>query len=510
MPFRSPPRSDRSARASRSASRATGPHPHRGHGVRAFLRSPWAASSSRARKLSAAPDHSQRVELPRPLRGPLGQVTSRLLLAVLVLATAALIVYLGRDGYTDGAGGEMGLVDAVYYTTVTLSTTGYGDVVPTSESARLFNIFLITPLRVLFLIILVGTTLEVLTERTREQWRLSRWRSSLRDHTVIVGFGTKGRSAAETLLTTGLRKDQMVVVDPSPRVVEAANADGFAGVVGDGTRNDVLARALTDRARQVVIATQRDDTAVLVTLSARQLNQGVKIIAAVREEENAPLLRQSGADTVILSSSAAGRLMGLSMLSPSAGAVMEDLINQGTGLMLTERPVTKAEAGRSPRECPDLVISVIRGHRLLDFDHPEARKLQLMDRLVVIRRSAGSPEHAPAPQGPERAERPAWPPRPSRTVGSWRAPRDELGQEESVQREAAERNRSSDTRDREPELREPERWDPPGSRSGPLTEPRQADRPPFDRRDDRPDDRRESRPDDRWGDRRDDRGDPEP
>ncbi len=62
---------------------------------------------------------------------------------------------------------------------------------------------LVTPLRVLFLIILVGTTLEVLTERTREDFRLKRWRTNLRDHTVVVGFGTKGRSAIQTLCATG-------------------------------------------------------------------------------------------------------------------------------------------------------------------------------------------------------------------------------------------------------------------------------------------------------------------
>ena len=68
---------------------------------------------------------------------------------------------------------------AVYYATVTLSTTGYGDIVPYSDAARLTNVLLVTPLRVLFLIILVGTTLEVLTERTREEWRLNRWRLQL-------------------------------------------------------------------------------------------------------------------------------------------------------------------------------------------------------------------------------------------------------------------------------------------------------------------------------------------
>ncbi|WP_282696408.1 potassium channel family protein [Streptomyces sp. CC208A] len=329
-----------------------------------------------------------RIHLPRQTVDPLRQVGRRLLMALGVLFLTVLIVYADREGYRDSVDGTVDFLDCLYYATVTLSTTGYGDIVPASDAARLVNVLVITPLRVLFLIILVGTTLEVLTERTREEFRLKKWRSHLRDHTVIVGFGTKGRSAIQTLCATGLRKDQIVIVDPSGKVIEAANLDGFVGIVGDGTRSDVLLRAEVQRARQVVIATQRDDTAVLVTLTARQLNRGAKIVAAVREEENAPLLRQSGADAVITSASAAGRLLGLSVLSPSAGTVMEDLIQQGTGLDLVERPVTKAEAGRSVRETEDLVVSVLRGHRLLGYDDPAASPLQLTDRLITIVRAA--------------------------------------------------------------------------------------------------------------------------
>ncbi|MEU4105460.1 potassium channel family protein [Streptomyces tanashiensis] len=329
------------------------------------------------------------IRLPRRVvERPLRQVGKRLLMALGVLLVTILIVYVDRDGYHDNADETLDFLDCAYYATVTLSTTGYGDIVPYSDTARLANILLVTPLRVLFLIILVGTTLEVLTERTREEFRLNRWRSTLRDHTVIVGFGTKGRSAIQTLCATGLRKDQIVIVDPSTKVIETANADGFVGVIGDATRSDVLLRAEVQRARQIVIATQRDDTAVLVTLTARQLNRGAKIVAAVREEENAPLLRQSGADAVITSASAAGRLLGLSVLSPSAGTVMEDLIQQGSGLDLVERPVTKSEVGKSVRETGDLVVSVLRGHRLLGYDDPAASPLQLTDRVITIVRAA--------------------------------------------------------------------------------------------------------------------------
>ena len=105
--------------------------------------------------------------------------------------------------------------------TATSSRTATAPGSPTSS--------LITPLRVLFLIILVGTTLEVLTERTREEWRLNRWRSNLRDHTVVVGFGTKGRSAIQTVCATGLKKEQVVVVDPSAQGDRRGHRGGLRG-----------------------------------------------------------------------------------------------------------------------------------------------------------------------------------------------------------------------------------------------------------------------------------------
>ena len=339
---------------------------------------------------------THQVRLPkREVERPIRQVGKRLTMALLVLVGTALVVYADREGYNDNSDGDVDLLDSFYYATVSLSTTGYGDITPASDGARLTNILVITPLRVLFLIILVGTTLEVLTERTREEWRMNRWRAALREHTVVVGFGTKGRSAIQTVCATGLKKEQVIVVDPSSKVIEAATADGYTGIVGDATRSEVLLQAEAQKARQIIIATARDDTAVLVTLTARQLNRGAKIVAAVREEENAPLLKQSGADAVITSASAAGRLLGLSVLSPAASMVMEDLIQQGSGLDIVERPVVKAEVGRTARETDDLVVSVVRGHRVLGYDDPSIGELQVTDRLITIIRATPSTRIAP-------------------------------------------------------------------------------------------------------------------
>ncbi|MBW8480780.1 potassium channel family protein [Actinomadura parmotrematis] len=324
-----------------------------------------------------------RVLLPRRRVGPFQAVLGRVLAANLLLLVIVLVVYAGRGGYRDGAGGPLSMLDCWYYATVTASTTGYGDITPVSPAARLVNIVVITPLRVMFLIVLVGTTLEVLAERTRDELRQNRWRNRVRDHYVVAGYGTKGRSAVKALLHMGVRHDLIVVVDPDPRAVGDAAEKGFVGIVGDATRSAVLKRAGVPTARQVVVATARDDTAVLVTLTARQLNPGAGIQASVRESENAPLVRQSGADHVVTSSEAAGRMLGMSTTHPHVSEIIEDLLDQGSGLDLRERPVHPGEVGGPITATRQPALALVRDGRLLPYDDRACAVLREGDRVVV-------------------------------------------------------------------------------------------------------------------------------
>jgi voltage-gated potassium channel len=329
---------------------------------------------------------SATVVLPASEIGPVRAVLYRLAIAISVLVTVALMVFIDRDGYTDSSDGAVDLLDAFYYATVSLSTTGYGDITPVADHARLINVLLITPLRLLFLIILVGTTIEVLTQRTREQLRQNRWRSHLKDHTVVVGYGTKGRSAVRALLDDGADKARIVVVDNDPDHITDANDDGLVAIVGDGTRADVLRRADVEHAVRVIVAVPKDDSAVLVTLTVRRHNPAAYIVAAVREAENATLLRDGGANGVVVSSEAAGRLLGVAASSPSTGAIFEDLLVPGQGLELAEREVLREEVGLTPRACRDLVVAVMRdGQTTLFNSAGQDVKLRKTDRVVVVR-----------------------------------------------------------------------------------------------------------------------------
>ncbi len=339
-----------------------------------------------------------RLLLPPTTRSPWWQLTLRLLVAVGILVFTVLLVYVDRHGYRDNPDPTraVGMVDSIYYTTVTLSTTGYGDIAPYADHSRLINAFVVTPLRIAFLVLLIGTTLEVLATQGRENFRTSRWRKHMNEHVVVIGYGTKGRSAVETLVNNGTPRDSVVVVDPRPGAQEEAHTDGLVVVTGDATRREVLRRAGVDKAKQVIITTARDDTTVLATLTVRQLNPQAYIVAAVREQDNVPLVRQSGADSVITSSDAVGRLLGLASYSPNLGSVMEDLLTYGEGLEVAQRDLLVNEVGKMPQALPDQVIAVVRDEKVYRYFDPTVTLLARGDQLIVVRPSKELP-WAPRP-----------------------------------------------------------------------------------------------------------------
>jgi len=289
---------------------------------------------------------------------PMVAIGRRVAIAVGVVLLNWVVVLLERDGYRDAVDGHLSAVDALYYTTVTLSTTGYGDITPVTTSARLTNALVVTPMRFIFVLVLVGTTIQVLTKRSRDEFKVAR--------------------------EQGVPADHLVVVDPDPDAVQRAAADGLVTVQGSATSDDVMRDAEVGRARAVVVAVDRDDAAVLATLTVRQLAPHAVVAATVREEENADLLVQSGATSVITSSDAAGRLLGIATESPHVVSVVEDLIAVGSGLDLRERVIAADEVGRDPQGTGAPVVAVVRDGRTLPYDDAACATLRAGDRVIYV------------------------------------------------------------------------------------------------------------------------------
>ncbi len=255
--------------------------------------------------------------------------------------------WLDRGGLRDNVDGEVSLVDVVYFTAVTVTTVGYGDIVPVTDRARMFDTFVVTPVRIFVWLIFLGTAYTFVLQHQWEQFRTRMTRRTLKGHTIICGFGTGGALAAQELLRIGHAPESIIAIDPLQERIDEATAIGLIGIVGDARSNAVLKAAKISTAQALLVATSKDDATALVVLSARQLNDSIKISATVRAQENESLLTQAGADVVINPVSLGGHLLARSSAHQHAVEYLRDLAASDGQVVLRERTAEGAEVGKA-------------------------------------------------------------------------------------------------------------------------------------------------------------------
>lgn len=314
-----------------------------------------------------------------------GQITWRVALVLAMIGLAILVHWLDRDGLRDNADGNVSFTDIIYFTMISITTTGYGDVAPVSTQARLFDALVVTPIRIFIVLIFVGTAFNFVFRRTWERWRMAVIQNNLNNHVVVVGYGTSGAEAVAELIVRGTDARCIVVIDQKEDALDHAEALGCAVLSADATRDKVLLAVQIDRARICIVSAGRDDTSILVTLTARHLAPSLPITVVVRNDDNELLARQAGATTVINPVSFAGLLMAGSAESEHITDYIGDLASQQGRVKLIERPVRAEECGRPLAELAGgLGVRVYRAGRAIGFWEEDARTLCEGDLIVEI------------------------------------------------------------------------------------------------------------------------------
>lgn len=315
----------------------------------------------------------------------------RVVASVGLLAFAVLVHWLERDGLKDSADGHVNFVDVIYFTMISVTTTGYGDIVPVSEQARLFDALIVTPIRVFVVLIFLGTAYSFVLRRTWDRWRMAVIQRNLCDHTIVSGYGASGAQVVDELIARGTRPDRIVVVDADAEALERAQQVGCAVLEGDATRDQTLEDVRVKSAKAMMIAAGRDDTSILITLTARHLAPQLPISVAVRNRDNELLARQAGATTVINPVSFAGLLLASSADGPRIVDYMADLVSSDGTVQLAERSVRPEEWGQPLSALAHGVgVRIYRGGRAYGFWEPEARALMTGDVIVEILPTAES------------------------------------------------------------------------------------------------------------------------
>lgn len=309
----------------------------------------------------------------------------RIGLIVGLIALVLLIFWVDRDGIKDSHDGHVSFSDIAYFTAVTITTVGYGDIVPVSDRARMVDTILVTPLRLIIWFIFLGTAYELVLQRWLETRRMTRLQKSLRNHVIICGYGHSGESAAREAISRGTPMGQVLIIDQHAEHLKTAAEHGHIGLLGDATSEEILRDAGVDNAKALLICLGRDDAAVLTVLTTRHLNAKIRIIASVNEEENIKIVRQAGADTIVAPSIVGGYLMADSVESSFVADYINDLMHSDGRVRLIERAVRAEDIGKSMRDLgPNLVVRIHRGEDRIGFWEGDRARVQANDRLLEI------------------------------------------------------------------------------------------------------------------------------
>ena len=313
--------------------------------------------------------------------------TQRFTIAV---AALALITAIGTAGFMLLEGLPIG--DAVYLTVMTLTTVGYGDVVPHTAGGRAFTMALVlSGLGTVFYLASVGAEI-VLEGHLRDllgRNAMQRRISELREHVIICGYGRFGRAVADEL-----RRNQcdVVVIDVDAAREDELKSAGVPYLIGSALTDEILERAGIERARAIVIATPSDPDNVFITLSAREKSKTIRIHARGESDAGLRRLELAGANQALAAYHSGGLRMAASILRPSVVDFLElslpghredvalEEMRIAAGSPLLGRTIVQVE-----QEWPRLrVVGLGRGSERLRVVPEPTTTLAADDLLVVI------------------------------------------------------------------------------------------------------------------------------
>ncbi len=303
-----------------------------------------------------------------------------------LIAFLILIHWLGREGLKDGHDGNVTFLDVAYFTVVSITTTGFGDITPISQSARLVETVVVTPIRLAVIFIFVGTAYTFVIRRSWENWRMARIQEKLSGHVVVLGYGVSGSQSVRELIDRGVPPDTIVVVDPGEDRLAEAEKLGVNVICADATRDDTLRAVRITTAQSVLVSAGRDDTSILIVLTVRHLAPDVPISVVVRNEDNEVLARQAGANNVINPVRFTGLLLAGSAKGTYIADYLADLASVSGRVQLVQRVVSEGECGCSLGELKSggRGLRVYRNGRAIGFWEDECQTLQAGDVIVEI------------------------------------------------------------------------------------------------------------------------------
>ncbi|MFN8291684.1 MAG: potassium channel protein [Chitinophagaceae bacterium] len=237
----------------------------------------------------------------------------RLLLPLVILHC---IILFGVAGYMIIE--HFSFLEALYMTTLAITTVGFREVRPLSPDGQVFTIILLVVGWAALAFILARLTQFIISGEINQYFKTRKFMKEihkLKDHVIICGFGRNGKQAARTLQ---VHQVPFVVIEKNPQALEEFTKDhpNVLFMAGDGTDDENLRRAGIEQAKALISALPADADNVFIVLSARTMNPGIRIISRASDISTMPKLQKAGADNVILPDKIGGTHMATLVTKP--------------------------------------------------------------------------------------------------------------------------------------------------------------------------------------------------
>ena len=254
----------------------------------------------------------------------------RVLSALILLATTIVV---GTIAYKFLTGGAYGWLTCLYMTVITLSTVGFEEVIDTSQLplVRAFTTVLILSGMGILLYSLSTVTAIMVEMDLRDVFKRRKMNKDIRqlhNHFIVCGFGATGSCIAQELLKTGA---SIVVIENNPERIETLRKlDDVLHIEGDTTDDDMLIRAGIDQAAGLAAALSSEKDNLFLTLTARQLNPSIRIVARGLDDSVNRKLRKAGADAVVSTTVIGSLRMASELIRPSVVSFLDTMLRDTT------------------------------------------------------------------------------------------------------------------------------------------------------------------------------------
>lgn len=258
-------------------------------------------------------------------------INSRKKLFIQVMILAFALVFFGSLGYRiiDG----LSWFESIYMTLITISTVGYGETFPLSNSGRAWSLILIV-VGVTLIGVLIGRFAELLTDiKSFRRHRMLQKIKEMKKHIIVCGYGRMGRIVCESLIQSG---HSFVVIEQDEKVIEELMHDQIPVIAGDATLDETIEKANIQDAKGCVCVLETDADNLFVTFSVRERNSSILIISRCKENANSLKLKKAGANRVINPYEVSGKTIAQILLQPAIHNFIEIFRNRDIDLAMEE------------------------------------------------------------------------------------------------------------------------------------------------------------------------------